>query len=278
MSTPFNLPFCRHRHLPRCGRARLQRLTLALANEAPASLYDAEHGIETTQLTNDAPEASALANAVTIDEQGWAFIPYGDWPHEQGLQKFHRPQAEAIANSFNSMSGRFKRAVCGLPIFKGHPDLPGPPGDAYPDKDDKGQIAAMEVRPDGLALKLVLGNAGVELVRKGWKYISPYWEVARLGLSNGGFQVFEPTSLRSVGLVVKPNIPTPSLANSSAHAANPTNKMNPETLKLLGLAADAKPEQIDAKIKKNGTIKILTKVPQQAIGKATTHEDYLPEH
>lgn len=249
----FNPPF-RHKQRALMGRllARLQRLTFTkvLANEAPAaSLYDQEHGIEITDLCNDTPEGAALANMVTIDDKGWAFIPYGDWPHEAGLQKFHRPQAEAIANAYNSMAGRFKRAVCGLPIFKGHPDMPGAAGEAYPDKDDKGQIAAMEVRSDGLALKLVLSNAGAELVRKGWKYISPYWEVARLGLSSAGFNLFAPTALRSVGLVVKPNIPTPSLANNAAHAANPKNKtMNPKLLALLGLAADATAEQIETAV------------------------------
>lgn len=223
--------------------ARLQcRVQVAmLANEAPGgSLYDQDHGAEQA-------EFAGLANEVTVDERGWAIVPFGDWPHELGMQKFHREQAEAIANAFNAIAGRLKRAVCGLPIFKGHPDVPAL-ANQYPDKTEKGQIAAVEVRPEGMALKLILSEAGADLVAKGWKFISPFWLANVIAVGSDGRKTFAPSVLRSVGLVSKPNIPSPSLANA-ASAANHKTTMDPEMLKLLGLAENATPAQIVAAIK-----------------------------
>lgn len=212
-----------------------------LANDG--SLYEQEH------LGNDLPESATLINEVTIDERGWAVIPFGDWPHEMGMQKFHREQAQSIADGFNNVAGKFRRAICGLPIFKGHPDHPvAAIANQYPDKEEKGQIAAVEVRPNGLALKLILSNAGADLVRRGWKFISPMWIGSLISKAGEAFRTYAPTELRSIGLVVKPNIPSPSLANA-AHAANQNKNMNPETLKLLGLAADATPEQVATAVK-----------------------------
>lgn len=163
------------------------------------------------------------------------------------MQKFHREQAQAIATSFNQLAGRLKRAICGLPIFKGHPDVPGLAND-YPDKEEKGQVAAVEVRPTGLAFKLVLSSAGSALVSKGWKFISPYWLANVIAVDGAGKKTFSPYALRSIGLVSRPNIPSPSLANA-ASAANPKTTMDPEMLKLLGLAVDATPAQIAVALK-----------------------------
>ncbi len=218
-----------------------------LANDG--SLYDKEHDGSTETLENSLPESALLINEVHIDDRGWAVIPFGDWPHEMGMQKFQREQAEEIATGFNNLAGRFRRAVVGLPIFKGHPDHPvAAIANQYPDKEEKGQIAAVEVRSNGLALKLILSNAGAELVRKGWKFISPMWIGNLISKAGEAFRTYAPTELRSVGLVVKPNIPSPSLANA-ASAANQNKTMNPETLKLLGLAADASPEAIATAVK-----------------------------
>lgn len=218
---------------------------VSLANEA--SLYDQEHAGQA--LDNDGAASACLLNEVQLDERGWALIPYGDWPHEMGMQKFHKPEAIRMANSFNDTAGRMRRAICGLPIFKGHPDHPvAAIANQYPDKEDKGQIAAVEARDNGLALKLVLSNAGAELVRKGWKFISPMWIGQLISKVSDSYGVYAPVILQSVGLVAKPNIPSPALANA-ATAANPKTTMDPEMLKLLGLAVDATPAQISAAIK-----------------------------
>ncbi len=247
---------------------RRQARELVLANDG--SLYDKDHEGDIATLENAMPESALLINEVHIDDRGWAVIPFGDWPHEMGMQKFQREQAEEIASGFNNMAGRFRRAVVGLPIFKGHPDHPvAAIANQYPDKEEKGQIAAVEVRPNGLALKLILSNAGAELVRKGWKFISPMWIGQLISKAGEAFRTYAPSELRSVGLVVKPNIPSPSLANNAASAANPNNKsMNPKLLALLGLAADATPEQIETAIATTSTR--LTTLANEAASLVTT--------
>lgn len=216
---------------------------IGLANEAPESLYDQEHADEPRE------NIAGLANEVIVDERGWAIIPFGDWPHDLGMQKFHREQAQAIANAFNAVAGKLRRAIVGLPIFKGHPDVPAL-ANQYPDKEEKGQVAAVEVRDTGLAVKLILSAAGADLVAKGWKFISPYWLANIISEGADGRKTFAPALLRSIGLVSRPNIPSPSLANAG-QPANQNPPMNPETLKLLGLANVATPtaEQIAEAIK-----------------------------
>lgn len=233
---------------PRFPKLNFGTVHSLLANDSRPSAYELEHAGDVA-LDNDTAESASLINEVTVDDRGWAVIPFGDWPHEMGLQQFHREQAQEIVDRFSSMAGRFRRAIVGLPIFKGHPDHAVQEiANQYPDKEEKGHLSDMELRPEGLALKLVLSNAGAELVRRGWKYISPYWLARLLTKAGDAMRVYAPSEIRSIGLVVRPNIPSPSLANA-ARAANQTKTMNPETLKLLGLAPDAKPEQIDAAIK-----------------------------
>lgn len=196
------------------------------------------------------PTFEMMMNEATVDDDGWALIPFGDWPHEMGMQKFHRQQGEALVNAFQSKANRFRRAICGLPIFKGHPDSPvAAIANQYPDKGEKGQIAEMEVRPNGLALKLVLSNEGADLVKKGWKFISPMWIANLISKAGESYRVFAPTVLRSVGLVSKPNIPSLSLANSAPGAGNQKTTMNKEQLlALLGLPATATDAEINAKL------------------------------
>lgn len=173
-------------------------------------------------------EAVTLANAAAVstfifglpnsvdavtDAQGWTTIPFGIWPHAAGYQRFGMKEAEAIVDSFKSGWGRLKRAIVGLPIFKGHPDNPDM-ANLYPDRTEYGQIADMEVRDNGLALKQVLGAAGATLVANGRDRISPNWYVRDTGERKNDRPIFEPVAIKSVGLVAKPNIPNLSLVNS----------------------------------------------------------------
>ena len=196
-----------------------------------------------------------LGNAVEIGADGWALVPYGDWPHAEGLQHFGREEAQTIVGYFKNTWNRIKRAVVGLPIFKGHPDLPAPIGNEYPDKGEYGQVADMDARPDGLAIKLILSEAGATLVERGLKYISPHWLANAVGKTTAGKTIYAPVFLKSIGLTRSPNIPCPSLVNSAtsaAHGAGKTtqeNQVNKEALiKLLGLANEATEEQITAAI------------------------------
>ena len=232
---------------------------------------------ESLLLANEASEPDCftlLGNQVAMDENGWAVIPYGDWPHQYGMQRFDQPAAQMIFDKFKSLAGKLKRAITGLPIFNGHPDI----ADQYerdvlpkltresdrsemqqqirqlredfPDHAEYGQLANMELRKGGLAVQLVLSQAGAELVSSGKKFISPNWGATVVG-KQGDRPIWSPAKLTSIGLTSRPNIPVQSLVNSAAAAAanrHPTNKnMIPEwILKLLGLANEATEDQAKA--------------------------------
>ena len=199
--------------------------------------------VSSRALCNDAAAATWIfANEeLTIDERGFTLIPYGFWRHAAGWQKFGKDQATAICNAFNSAVGQIKRALVGLPVFKGHPDQPEFRAE-FPDDTPYGQVAELEARAEGLAIKMVLSNAGADLVRKGLKFISPRWDALPNGEKDDA-TVWEPYKLLSIGLVAKPNIPNASLVN---HAANIMNKK--DLIALFALAADATDEQVTAAV------------------------------
>ena len=58
-----------------------------------------------------------------------------------------KDQAEQIVTAFKSICGKLKRAMVGLPVYKGHPDVAGMEA-KYPDKTEYGQVAEMEVRDE----------------------------------------------------------------------------------------------------------------------------------
>ncbi len=186
-------------------------------------------------LGNEADPAFSLmgfANAAEISEDGTTLIPYGNWPHSEGIQRFGLEQAQAIVARFKSTWGTFKRAIVGLPVFRGHPDIPSLANE-YPDKTEYGQIADLEAKPEGLAFRLILSSAGAGLVAKGLKYISPHWLANAVG-KQGDRTIYEPALLKSVGLTSRPNIPNKSLVNTAA-------SMNPKLLTLLASILNLKP-------------------------------------
>jgi hypothetical protein len=184
-------------------------------------------------LANNASSGCVLANLdLSVDHEGWTVIPFGSWPHSRGLQIFGKAEAENIVSAFKSTWSKLKRAVTGLPVYKGHPDVPEF-ADEFPDRTEYGQVADMEVRPDGLAIKQVLSQAGAELVKSGWKFISPFWDAKPAGTQSGVTRWF-PTKIFSIGLVKKPNIPNKSLANQEPDLMNKA-----DLIKLFGLAAEA---------------------------------------
>jgi hypothetical protein len=198
---------------------RLKRSEFALANSPGAA---SEHYL-------------GLANDVTIGADGWVVIPYGDSRHsgkegriggeaertpeqieaEQSgvVQRFSREDAVALVNDFKSTWGRLKRAVVGLPVFKGHPDAPRFAA-RFPDKVPRGTIADMEARADGLALRPVLTEQGAADVEAGHKFVSPYWLGRHVG-DEAGRKIIAPFKLFSLGLVPRGNIPDLSLVNAA---------------------------------------------------------------
>lgn len=219
-------------------------LVLALANHA-----------EQTEI-----EVIALPNELALDEQGWALIPYGSSLHSGKdafasgsaaekagvIQRFTREDAVALVNDFKSTWSTIKRAVVGLPIFKGHPDAPRFAA-RYPDKAPRGSIADLEVRDNGLALKPILTPQGGADVAAGASQFSPFWLLKKTG-EEGGRIVAAPFKLLSIGLVERGNVPGLSLINEDPENSPLMKTQLLALLKLLGQApaADASDEQIVA--------------------------------
>jgi hypothetical protein len=225
----------------------------ALANEAgPAD-------VEIIGLSNELTAATA--------EPGWARVGYGEWLHEEGVQRFDRAAAEEMVGYFKNTWNQIKRAVVGLPVFRGHPDLIDQrekslanAKDAatratlqeqiaelkrrYPDRSNYGNIADLEARADGLYIKPVLSDNGAALVNDmGLKFFSPHWLARKLPAENGR-PVFSPALLLSIGLTDKPNIAGTSLVNSvppGAAEKNPQSKQVMNKLVLALLAALGRP-------------------------------------
>ena len=216
-------------------------------------------------LANSAPdqpvsEMLGLANALSIQDDGWALIPYGETIHDgrdgrpdgdlkanplveaarKGVvQRFNREDADLLVANFRSLGGRVKRAVFGLNVYRGHPDAPRF-AKLFPDKSSRGTIADMEARDQGMALRFVLNEEGTADVESGWDEFSPYWETMRVGTTPDGRPIVAPRRLRSVGLIPKGNMPGLTLANLST-TENAMNKLLQQLLASLGytVAADA---------------------------------------
>jgi len=202
----------------------------ALANEG-----DGE-AVPLIGLGNEFPLASA---------DGWALISrYGDWPHEQGIQRVTRASAEEMVRRFKSIRGRIKRAIIGLPIYNGHPDHAAF-ANTHTDKTEHGQFSDLEAHDDGFWGKPVISASGAALIEDGKKYLSPHWDARVIGLVNG-IRIFEPVVLKSVGLTSNPNIPGLSLANSASLSAMNKTKIIALLAKLgLTVAADSNDEQLN---------------------------------
>jgi hypothetical protein len=193
------------------------------------------------------------ANALEIDQDGWALIPYGDSRHSgvdprldsanakakgpQGgkpiIQRFDREAAIALVNQFKSVSSSIKRAVVGLPIFKGHPDSKLFEK-IHTDKTPRGAIADMEVGEKGLRFRPVLTRQGAEDVHEGWDEFSPYWLLNKCGEENGA-TIARPFLLNSIGIVPRGNIPGLSLVN----AADPEDSSPDATDETIASAVDS---------------------------------------
>jgi hypothetical protein len=189
-------------------------------------------------------------------------VPFGEFPHKQGLQLFDRAAAEEIVKAHNSALSKLTRLVTGgsYPVYVGHPDLPG---SKDTDKRAYGWIENMRVTDEGLHLSAKWSDAGRELVENAhFKFYSPLWWTRKV---KGGIR---PIALKSMGLTNDPNIPVPALANeaegeevisdqssviseesqSEDETKEPIENMKPEILAALGLDEGATPESVLAKI------------------------------
>lgn len=220
----------------------------------------------TLSLANSGDRAFiAAANALDLDAEGWALIPYGDTLHggQDGrgtqnvaggvIQRFEMEDARAIVEKFNSMLGRIKRAVVGFPIYKGHPDAEHFAAQ-YPDKTEIGTVGDMRADTEGLRFRPVLTEAGAEYVEAGHGEFSPYWILSNLDGQTDpqGRPIYGKPVLKSIGIVRKGNMPDLSLVNHD----NPNPKPSPKMDLLLRLLAalgrtvetDATDEQLNTHV------------------------------
>jgi len=174
-------------------------------------------------------------DAAMLDDDGWALIaPFGEHPktrvvkkngrivEEKFIQVLDDTSAEQLLSRENSLFRRIRRAVVGIPVYKGHPDL----RDYSPEtvaanvkKEIIGAIDKVRKTARGIEAHFVLTPAGAEAVeRHGHKYPSALWLVQPTG-RRGDVVIARPFKLLSAGLTAHPNISgVESLANASAYA------------------------------------------------------------
>ncbi|HUS37358.1 MAG TPA: phage protease [Verrucomicrobiae bacterium] len=196
----------------------------------------------TARLANEA-RMVGLANAYEEDADKWVQLaPLGEFPHREGMQRIDEAAVKRMENSFNSFLNKLKNKFAGVPVYEGHPDVPGLQTQ-YPDKRAHGWIKEMQARADGLYARINWGDSGKAMLANGhYKFHSPYFEADEIGFERGR-KVYRPTQVLSVGLTNYPNIPVNPLTNTKE------NEMDRALLiAALGLAATATDADITAAI------------------------------
>lgn len=218
-------------------------------------------------------EIIGLDNEFNLGADGWVKIaPYGEsvkertvrtpsggTQHEIYVQRLDKPSAEAMVKNFNSLLGKLKRFVVGVPIYKRHPDLQAITPNAVSaalanDKSEYGMFAALEAREDGFYGQPVITPAGrVAIENEGLKFLSPHWWAMQVGKTRNGYPIVSPFELISAGLTDRPNIPGgEALANE--RRAQDEKIMKQNIIRLLALfgialANDASDEKIEEGLK-----------------------------
>ncbi len=221
--------------------------------------------------------AICTANMAGVADGEWALIsPYGDHASPDGsyTQRFSREQAEKVVKTWNSITGTaaraFKNVMHGLgarfstPVWEGHPETDK---QRWPKEKLLAEITDIRTGNDGLEGRVTWNARGATKRAAGALYPSPLWW--HWPPSGEPPSVF-PELLESVGMVATPNIssvpawtqngafdPSSNLASQSEAENQETKTANimdrNKILTLLGLAADATDEQIDAALKGVGT-------------------------
>lgn len=210
--------------------------------------------------------AICTANIAEAADGDWVPVaPYGEHPSPDGsyVQVFTREQADKVVATWNSITGTaarlFKNMWHGLgarntcPVWDGHPETDKI---RWPKAKCLGEIVDLRTGNDGLEGQLRwTGNARP----RGPLFPSPlWWHWPPAGEPPAVY----PELLESVGLVPTPNISSvpawtqnaaPDLASQSEAEPKETNTANimekSKLIPLLGLAADATDDQIDAALK-----------------------------
>jgi hypothetical protein len=168
--------------------------------------------------------SSLFCNVFTVanesDKMRWVCIaPFGDWPNAQGLQRFHKNDAQQIVNEFNSLLGLPSR-ILGLPWYVGHPDHPAF-NERYKDTRAYGRIKRLEVRGDGLYAGVKFGTDGEKMIAdEAYQGHSVNWFLKQ---DEADKKAWRPFRLKSVGWTNEPNIPVPTLTTANCGTLTSTS-------------------------------------------------------
>jgi phage I-like protein len=158
------------------------------------------------------------------------------------LQVVDNEAADALVSREHSLFGRLKRAIIGIPIYKGHGDLKDIDPKALANTEHKiklGVVDQVRKASRGLEAHFALDNDGAQAVAAGYKFPSSFWWVKASG-QRGDAILARPVKLISVALTQFPNISgVESLANSrdAARTQNPKPKTRMKELLTGWLAA-----------------------------------------
>jgi len=201
--------------------AHLQGHTAQMQGQSAATPADA--GLFAANSAAAAPDLAA--NAATLAAPGFVvlqedglFVPFGDFPHDVGIQRF---DAEAA----NALIAELAGNPDGCPVYRGHPDVPGMMED-WPDKDAKGWTGSAEITQHngipGCRFRVKYNDDGLDIIRQAkLKFPSPFWRLKLIGKAENGQRIVAPVALISIGLVNNPNIPVPAVANSATPQPQP---------------------------------------------------------
>jgi phage I-like protein len=192
----------------------------------------------------------AFVNEIRIGADGWAMIcPLGDYqspallPDGRGgfrttpaIQRIDRRAVEQMAARFARSRKGLKKYLRGVPIYVGHPDVPGLET-KYPDQKPKGVFAEVQAREDGLYGLPVFTREGSDLVeQKVYRAFSGNLGGAEPDGRKDGIPVYRPTELFSAGLTNNPHLPVQYLND---HDATPNPTLPAMKKKLAALLAQA---------------------------------------
>lgn len=243
-----------------------------------------------------------LSNETALDDEGWALIaPFGEHPktrlvkvngiatEQKFIQILDNESADKLLSKENSLFGKIKRAVIGIPVYDGHSDLRDHSPESLGNGGAKNQIGVVDkVRKGagGIEAHFVLSPDGATAVANGSKFPSALWLVLPNG-QRGDATLARPFKLLSVGLTAHPNITgVESLANAKG-AGDSTQQTETEMNKLIAawllaqgitLANDATDQQVLEVLQrhitsKSGEVTALGNEKSTLAGQITTLEN-----
>lgn len=191
-----------------------------------------------------------IENDAELDNDGWALIaPFGEHPKSRiarvngipTLQKFiqvlDNESADQVLAKENSLFGKLKRAIIGIPVYKGHPDLKTYAPETIRQVEKKQVIGVIDqVRKSSRGIEAhfaVTPEGAAAIENEGCKYPSPLWFVKQSGVFRQEAEIVRPLHLISVGLSDHPNISgVEALAN--ARGAETTEETEPDMKLIIG--------------------------------------------